>query len=257
MSSKKGTNVPAIVEPNRDGLISVPLATRPKPQEIPSYLPSFQAHAIEVALELLDDKSLLQSNALASSGIEETLQRLVTSLSTEINFIRIPVVWAACESLANVVNVSKEQLLNEKLEKIEELTKTVGIFLSHFELASHLNEAHRRVALGDDQIDEALFVDIDERVMQFDASRAKVYSDAVERSNRISAVFHLPRGVVPQITVFLYKLFQSFFEGFEAISKQAFKAGGALFGAYVGLSLLGQNPSEVVRAISEFVRTLQ
>ncbi len=230
----------------------MPLGTRPKPDELPKYLAAFQSHAIDISLRILNDESIKQSNVLPSD-LTTTLQRLVTSLSTDIEFIRIPIIWAMCNKLVHTIDPIKEALLEDQLSEFQELTDTVGILLSHFDLARHLTDAEKRVSIGDGTIDEALFVELDELVQEFDESRARVYTNAAERTNRIGAVLALPRGVVPEATVISYKFLKLFAKTFDRSFGIAFTFAGAAFGFYSAIVLIGLDTNPVFRALLAWI----
>jgi len=230
----------------------VPLGTRPKPNELPKYLAAFQSHAIDLSLRAIDDESLKQSNILPPD-LTTTLQRLVTSLSTDLEHIRIPIVWAMSNKLVHTIEPIKSDLLEDQLSGFQELTDTVGILLSHFDLAQHLTDAEKRVAIGDDGVDEALFVELDELVQEFDESRARIYTNAAERTNRIGAVLALPRGIVPEVTVISYKFFKLFSKLLDRSFGLIFKSVGAGFGVYSAFVLTGLHNIPAVRALLEWI----
>lgn len=241
---------------SRDGLISVPLATRPKSNEMPKHLSAFQSHAIDVSLKLIKEVEGQKSNALSPSDLISILQRLITALSTDLEYVRIPVVWAMCNKLIHFTDNKRDQLLDEMVEPLDELTNTVGIFLSHFDLALHLTEAERRVAIGDDKIDEALFVELEELVEEFDETRAKIFSDAAERTSRIGAVLALPRGVVPEVTVMAYKSLNRLATNLDTVFGYTFKAVGTALGVYSILSLSGLASTPWVQSLFSFLGRL-
>ncbi len=230
----------------RDGLISVPLETRPKADEIPKYLPAFQSHAIELSLRLMNDENIIKSNILPSD-LTKTLQRLVTSLSTDLEYVRIPIVWAMCNKLVHSIEPLKNDLIEKQLSELQELTDTVGILLSHFDLARHLNDAEKRISAGDDYIDEALFVELQDQVHEFDESRARIFTDAAERTERIGAVLALPRGIVPEVTVISYKFFNSFSKYIDKSFGFIFRTAGIALGMYSAAVLAGLDTVPIVR----------
>lgn len=239
----------------RSGLISVPLATRPKSDELPKYLVAFQFHIIDLSLRLIEDENLKRSNVLPND-LTATLQRLVTSLSTDLEYIRIPVVWAMCNKLVHTIDPIKDRLIADQRSNFEELTDTVGILLSHFDLAQHLTDAEKRVAGGDDTIDEALFVELNELVHEFDESRARIFTNAAERTNRIGAVLALPRGIVPQVTVVSYKFFKLFSKFLDRSFKIVFASVGAVFGLFSSAVVMGLHETTVVQILLEWIGRL-
>lgn len=191
-----------------EGLLSVPIDSRPRQSELRPYLKNLQSHVLILAsdaIERCDDNP----NVLAP--VRSDLTRLITALSTETKFIRIPVIWSIWKSLTEEKSAANEITIErvEALEIVDELNSALGIFLSHFDLSEHLSEAYTRKIAGDDTVDTAFFLELAHRVEEFDTSRADVFSDEMERAKRISSVLRLPSGVVPRITYLGYKFFSS------------------------------------------------
>ena len=214
--------------PSRDGLISVPLVTRPREGELRPYLKPFQAFIIGKSLELIKSE-VLESSNINLDDTAATLRKLVTALSTELPHIRVPVIWALQNKLVHLQKDVRERAIEDTNSDFESIIETTGIFLSHFDIARHLNEAEARVAMGDDTIDEALFIEIADRAMVFDENRAAVFSNSMERTKRLDAVFSLPSGAVPSFTVFSYKLLDRFSSIFSKTAKTVFSLTGAAY----------------------------
>lgn len=248
----ENSNSNSIVEISREGLISVPLATRPREGELRPYLKPFQAFIIGRALDVLKNGDLENSNTNLNTAAD-TLRKLVTALSTELRYIRVPVIWALSNKLVHMQKDVRERALEGTSSELDSIVQATGILLSHFDISRHLNEAETRVSMGDDTIDEALFVEIEERTMIFDKSRAIVFSDSAERTRRLDAVFYLQNGAVPSFTVFSYKLLDQFSSVFFRTTKTVFSAIGAAF--LVG-SLVSAVNSDIILYIGQLIAKL-
>ena len=93
-------------------------------------------------------------------------------------------------------------------------------------------------------------------VQEFDESRARIYTNAAERTNRIGAVLALPRGIVPEVTVISYKFFKLFATNFDRSFGLAFKSAGVAFGIYSAMVLTGLHTTPVVRALLAWIGKL-
>lgn len=249
---KKGASQGEI---SRDGLISVPLATRPRREEIPVYLQSFQSYVLGEAIQLIESRAFSGSNAQLES-VDALLRRLVTSLSTDIHYIRIPVVWYLYNKLIHENEAVDEKSLENVSSDYRSLIDALGILLSHFDLSRHLDEAERRVAGGDDKIDEALFVELEERVIAFDEGRAAVYSDVNERTKRFGAVLALPSGAVPKATVMVYR-FISWLNDFASFFlKRILSLAGGLFAVSLLVQISGFEGFDLIGSIIDLAQRL-
>lgn len=188
-------------------LISVPIDSRPKPNEIKPYLTGLQAHAIDLSQEILSASS--EKNSMKEVG--DTTSRLITALANDLAYVRIPVVWSLWEVLCRMEEDTEDRLSDSEVALLRELNSALGVLLSHFDLSDHLSDASRRVRRGEDDLDTAFFVELSKDIEDFDNSRAEIFSDSLERAQRFSAIHDLPRGLVPKFTYWIVlssKVFQ-------------------------------------------------
>ncbi len=230
----KRTNVPLAF----DGLISVPIESRPKPSEVRPYLKNLQSHVLtqtRLAMDLCDQ----DPNALAE--LQSDLSKLFTSLSTETQYIRIPVVWSIWKKLCEQQQSVSERLVDSTAveKQLAEVTQVLGVYLSHFDLSDHLSESYKRQINGDPNVDTAFFHELETRVSQFEESRNGVFSNELERTKRLSSVLSLPSGVVPKATY----LSILFFRNFQVATNMTAKFLSAIAAGWILAATSGALPS--------------
>lgn len=196
-----------------EGLISVPIDSRPRQSELKPYLPNIQAHVLQLAARAVKQ---CDDNPNVLAPLKEDLLRLVTALSTDTEYVRVPVLWAMWKSLSEKKSLIESRIFEEEkaVATVEDINNALGVFLSHFDLADHLTEAYSRKVSGDDQVDTAFFHELESRIEDFDSSRKEVFANEVERAKRLSSVLKLPSGVVPRLTYFSVVFMESFARAF-------------------------------------------
>lgn len=234
--------------PSSETLISVPIDSRPRASELRPYLKNLQAHIVELSTGLAD-RSAPHANSIGE--LSELLARLITALSNDIQYLRIPVVWAIKRDLDNKLLGAHERLSDSTVSQLNELSRSTDLLLSHFDLAEHLNEAHARVSKGDDKIDEAFFVELSEDIREFDESRAAVFSNVDLRAQRISAVFRLPSGIVPKTTYLIL-------EATRAVGRTKFLStlNSVALGAGLSYAVGSEQLSSLAKAVFQFLQKL-
>lgn len=226
-----------------DGLISVPIDSRPRKSELKPYLPNIQAHVLRLVSRAV---SQCDDNPNVLAPLKEDLLRLMTALSTSTEYVRVPVLWAMWRSLSEKRHAIESRLIEDEraVRTVEEINSALGVFLSHFDLADHLSEAYSRKSSGDDQIDTAFFHELENRLEDFDTSRREVFTNEVERAKRLSSVLRLPSGVVPRVTYFSVIFMESFI---KTVSKVA-----SVFAVLASIYLLSDTSGLVDKAIQFF-----
>lgn len=188
----------------RSELISVPIDSRPRASEIRPYLKSLQAYSLKMADEAFD---VAQAHPNSMSIASRDVQRLITALATDLEYIRIPVIWSIWQSLCKIYDDPESGLPDAGRAAVGDLNTSLGILLSHFDLSEHLTEASKRIKAGETGVDQAFFIELEQDLEKFENNRQVIFADSMERSQRITAVFDLPSGIIPKLTYFTVKFF--------------------------------------------------